>query len=171
MANIVEDGSGLINANAYIDVAFADGYFADRLDLSWVGTVAEKEAFILKATDYIELIFRTQFKGIKFLETQALSFPRLAIDGVTAEPIPINLKKACAEYSKIACTNTLLPNPVTPTDDGLAVTELTKEVAGAVKKTVKYDPNQPIILIKNYPLADYLLADLLKSRFGKVIRN
>ncbi len=35
MTFVVEDGTGLANANAYIAVAFADSYFADRGIQKW----------------------------------------------------------------------------------------------------------------------------------------
>lgn len=172
MANIVEDGTGLINANAYIDVAFADSYFADRNDVEWSGTTIEKEAFILRATDYIELNFSDRFLGLKFSEAQALSFPRLADDGLTAEVIPLNLKKACAEYAKIAKTSGLIINPALPTG-GLNITELSQEVGGAIKKTVKYDTNQNAIIKRPYPTADLYLKGLIRPAVtgGSLIRN
>jgi hypothetical protein len=169
MANVVEDGTGLNNANAYIDVAFADSYFTDRNDAAWSGTNVEKEAFILRATDYIELVFGSRFLGVKFSDTQALSFPRLAADNQTAEPIPLSLKKACAEYAKIAKTAALIVNPALPTD-GLVTTEISKEVAG-IKKTVKYDVNQSPIISRPYPTADIYLTNLLRKTSNHVIRN
>jgi hypothetical protein len=169
MANVVEDGTGLSNANAYINVAFADTYFTERNDTAWSGTTVEKEAFILRATDYIELIFGYKFLGKKFLESQALSFPRLADDGVTADAIPLNLKKACAEYARIAKTASLIVNPALPTD-GLVVTEISKDVVG-IKKSVKYDANQSPIIVRPYPTADSYLRGLIRSPFAGVIRN
>jgi len=172
MAIIVEDGSGLANANAYIDVAFADAYFTERNDLEWSGLTAEKEAFIIRATDYIELTFGKRFYGTKFSDSQSLSFPRLADDGLTASIIPLNLKKACAEYAKIAKTSGLIINPTLPTG-GLNVTELSQEVAGAIKKTVKYDTNQNAIIKRPYPTADLYLQDLIRPAVvgGSLIRN
>lgn len=37
MAFVVEDGSGIANANAYITVAYADEYFSDRGNADWAG--------------------------------------------------------------------------------------------------------------------------------------
>ena len=53
MPLIVEDGTGKEDANAYVDVAFADDYFNFRSNSNWTGTTQEKESWIVRATDYI----------------------------------------------------------------------------------------------------------------------
>lgn len=168
MANVVEDGTGLNNANAYISVAFADSYFLERNNLTWLGTTAEKEAFIVRATDYIELVFGYRFIGTKFLTTQALQHPRVADDG-TSLGVPLNLKKACAEYALISKASALLLTP-TVDDSGLVVSEISKEVAG-IKKAIKYDTDKSAIQIKSYPTADLYLKGLLFTVNAGVIRN
>ena len=168
MANVVEDGTGLSNANAYINVAFADAYFTERNIVAWVGTTAEKEAFIVRGTDYIELVFGYQFVGAKFLTTQALQHPRIADDG-TSLGVPLNLKKACAEYALIAKNSPLIINPGYSAD-GMRVTEINKEVAG-IKKSIKYNVNQLPIQIRPYPTADMYLKSLIYSVSVGLIRN
>ena len=55
---IPEDGTGLANANAYVSVEFADEYFSARGNQAWAGLgSADKEAAILKATDYLEAVY------------------------------------------------------------------------------------------------------------------
>ena len=85
MAFTVEDGNGLPDANAYVDVAFADEYFADRGNTDWAAaTDPNKQVAIVKATDYIDKAFGPRFLGQKAFvsypadETvdQALEFPR-----------------------------------------------------------------------------------------------
>ena len=50
MAFIVEDGTGVEDANSYTSVAFADAYFADRNNTTWSGaSVADKEFALVKA--------------------------------------------------------------------------------------------------------------------------
>jgi hypothetical protein len=168
MTNVVEDGTGLSNANTYITVAFADDYFTERNIIAWSGTNAEKEAFILRATDYIELVFGYRFIGSKFLATQALEHPRIADDG-TSLGVPLNLKKACAEYALIAKNSSLIINP-DYSADGMLVTEISKEVTG-IKKSVKFDVNQLPIQIRPYPTADIYLKSLLYSVQAGLIRN
>ena len=55
---IPEDGTGLANANAYVSVEFADEYFSARGNQTWAGLgSADKEAAIIKATDYLEAVY------------------------------------------------------------------------------------------------------------------
>lgn len=54
MALIVEDGTGLADAESYLSVADADTYHADRNNEAWQDySTAEKEAALRKATQYI----------------------------------------------------------------------------------------------------------------------
>lgn len=116
MAFTLEDGTGVAGANAYIDETFADGYFTDRGEAGWTGTTADKQAAIIKATDFIEVRWGDRFLGRKeFPDTpQGLSFPRVNLldrDGYWVKGIPDDLKKATAEYALRALTAELLPDP------------------------------------------------------------
>lgn len=98
MALIAEDGTGLETANALIDVTFADSYFDLRNNTTWAGlTLAEKEAKIILATDYMERRYYGLVIGNKKNQDQALLFPLSGSDSV-----PEKVKKACAEYALIA---------------------------------------------------------------------
>lgn len=63
MTFIVEDGSGIINANALITEAFADAYFTDRGITTWTGASDVKQQAITKATDYLVKRFSLRFRG------------------------------------------------------------------------------------------------------------
>jgi hypothetical protein len=85
MAFTVEDGNGLPEANAYIDVAFADSYFTDRGNTDWAAASSDqKQVAIVKATDYIDKVNSNRFLGYPAFRTnppneatdQALEFPR-----------------------------------------------------------------------------------------------
>ena len=76
MALIVEDGTGIEDANGLITVAFADSYFADRGASAWGGTDEVKGIAIIKATDYMELMFGERWKGSLSVDATTLSFPR-----------------------------------------------------------------------------------------------
>lgn len=68
MTFIVEDGSGIVNANALVSETFVDTYFLDRGITTWTGVAAIKQQAIIKATDYIKKRFGLRFRG-------ALQFP------------------------------------------------------------------------------------------------
>lgn len=143
MAFIVEDGSGIEDATAYVAVATADEYFTDRGNADWIAAGApEKETAIIKATDYIDKRFGISFKGYRRLKQQGLEWPRLdaydrdgfAYDGI--DNVPRALQKACCEYSVRA----LLDGPLAPdpailfptTDNSTSGGGTTKASGGAV---------------------------------------
>lgn len=76
MALIVEDGTGLANAESYVSVAFADDYHERYGNADWaaLGT-DQKEIALRKATQYLDSEY--SFIGDRKTTTQALEWPRL----------------------------------------------------------------------------------------------
>lgn len=91
MAIIVEDGSGVANANSYNSEAELTAFATDR----GITLTADEDVLLIKAMDYIESL---NYIGYRTSTTQALSFPRtcIVIDGVCidSDEIPPQLKKA-----------------------------------------------------------------------------
>ena len=106
---IVEDGTGLTDANSYVSVEFADDYFSARGVSEWADLETEvKEQFLIKATDYIDSIF--QWYGKKEFENQALRFPRVELhdyEGAEISGIPLCLKQAVCDAAQIATNGEL----------------------------------------------------------------
>lgn len=73
MTLIVEDGSGVTNANTYADIDTVDAYHAALGQSTWTGTDAAKEASILRAMRFIE---NQQYIGIKEDDDNSLEWPR-----------------------------------------------------------------------------------------------
>lgn len=72
---VVEDGTGLANADVYVAQVDADAYFAKRNNAVWAATTADqKAAALVAATTYLDR--RYKFKGYKLTTTQALEWPR-----------------------------------------------------------------------------------------------
>jgi len=69
MGFIIEDGSGIAQANAYASVSHVTGYLTDRnraAENGWEDQdLAVKQAAIVAATDYIESRYRAWFRGQK----------------------------------------------------------------------------------------------------------
>ena len=94
---IVEDGSGVPNANSYVSVAELQQYADDR-GIELVGDLSQ---LIINAMDYIESL---NYKGVKKDKNQSLKWPRkyVIIDGYSGcgcsyfpdDEIPSLLKKA-----------------------------------------------------------------------------
>lgn len=91
MSIIVEDGTGVANANSYISEADLTTFATAR----GVTLTTSTETLLIKAMDYIEAF---SFKGIKKERDQALQWPRLEvyIDGYywDSDEIPQELKDA-----------------------------------------------------------------------------
>ena len=175
MALVVEDGTGITGANSYCSVAFATSYFSDRGGTVWaaIATEAEQDQALIQATDYIEKRFGDKFIGEKDDHDNVLSWPRKWVydrDGrliYDATTIPLELKRATAEYAVRASVSSLMTDP---TRAELEIEE--KEVeAGPVKKRTKYmkggsGNRQKSSLVRDsvfneYPAADLLLEKLL----------
>lgn len=80
---IIEDGSVVSGANSYATVAEFTQFCSDR-NITIVSTYGDESQLLIKAMDYFE---QQPFKGIKYLETQPLQFPRsdLWVDGYLEE--------------------------------------------------------------------------------------
>ncbi len=165
MAFIVEDGTAKADANAYCDVAFVDGYFADAGGhAAWDSAdTAEKQAAIVKATRYIDQRFGRLFPNQRATRTQALEWPREWVDWPDGtlrfdlDDIPLHLQRACAEYAARALTAPLAGDPI----ESQQIIEQSVEV-GPIKKTVRFADSsaRKSSVVSNSALQDYPDADL-----------
>lgn len=167
MALVVEDGTGLANAQSYIDAAYADAYFAARGIAAWTGSSTVKEQAILRAMDYIETTKR--WLGYReFPDVQALGWPRLYMydDGVLVEGMPEKLKRATAEYALRALTATLMPDPTTNATGQVVVRS--KEKVGPIESETEFLAGS-LQTLKPYPAADILLRQWVLTG-GRAVR-
>ena len=145
---IVEDGTGLNDANSYASVEFADDYFSARGVSEWAELETEvKEQSLIKATDYIDSIF--QWYGKKEFEHQALRFPRVNIrdyEGAEIKGIPLCLKQAVCEAAMIVSNGTELfqtknenGDVVSETITSLSFTYAKNESSEKTTSTTLYD--------------------------------
>lgn len=126
MAITVEDGTGLVGANAYISVADANTYFVALGNAGWAGATApNKEVAIVKATRYMQKRFGTKWKGLISTSAQGLGWPRRYVYDERGteliDQVPVQLARACAEYANYALTNELIPSIIYPIADGAPV--------------------------------------------------
>jgi hypothetical protein len=156
MAFTVENGTGLAGANAYISADDADDYHEMRRNTAWDDLDDdEKEAAILKATDYMDAAY--SWAGDRSTSTQALGWPRSGVvaDGVSlaSDELPAALVRACAELALRASSSDLAPD----------VPRLkSREKVGPIE--VEYDPHARAYT--TYRLIDSILAPLLAGASG-----
>lgn len=175
MAFTVEDGTGVVGANSYVSVAYADEFFADRGKASWQGSDAVKQGHLIEATDYIEMLFARRFIGEMTATDQALSWPRTGtgdyLDVAYGDnEIPDILKRACCQYALQALTGgPLAPTPVVD-ETGLAVLTTRKAVGPIEKEFRPAGSSSRPAPFRSYPAADGLMKTLLIPGSGQVIR-
>lgn len=161
MALIVEDGTGLSNAESYISVVDASTYHSSRNNTTWTGIDSVLEAALRRATEYIDLVYRTQWQGRRILEAQALDFPRYGVvdsDGYTlaSTEVPIGIIRATAELALRALTDDILPDVKTP---GTLKVELV-EMPGPLKRLRRYEGGSQT---KKYSEIDLLVQEYLEN--------
>lgn len=107
MALIVEDGSGLPNAEAYVSIAYTDTYLqkyhsAYYTDTWSPMTTALKEERLRNGAAYLDSKYHGQWKGDRTNKTQAMAWPRIGVeddDGfyVASNEMPDRLLRANVE--------------------------------------------------------------------------
>jgi len=114
MALVVEDGTGLTNANAFLSLADAKAYWDERAMAYSPYTDSVLEAAIVRATDFLSDHY--VWKGFKLKERndvdgeQSLAWPRdYVIDrngyDINAFSVPTEIEKATAELALYEAAN------------------------------------------------------------------
>lgn len=124
MAIVIEDGSGLPNAEAYISVANADAYFLARGSAAWAALTTEaKEQALRNGADYMAGVYGPRWKGSRKTAEQALDWPRTGVVAngfaVPDDVVPAAVARANAELAVRASAGPLLG------DQGAAVKQET----------------------------------------------
>lgn len=144
---IVEDGTGLSDANSYADVISADAYFESRpRSDAWVSLDEDLKAqYLVHATRVLDTSIR--WDGEALTTTQALAFPRL-IDFETIA-VPVYLKHALFELAWVLKDTDVTAQPAT--------TGITSLKVGPIE--IQSDAIRP------QPIIPRFIADLV-SRYG-----
>ena len=188
MALTVEDGTGLVGADAYTSVTDADAYFLASANATWaVATIPAKEVAIVKATRYMEKRFGTKWKGLIASSEQALGWPRRYVyderGTELVDQVPVQIARACAEYAVQALINPLIPETVYPIADGAPVPfgRINRKVekVGPIYEETYYSTGAAHASrvgsgsswvdgdkVVQYPEADFLIGPFLKSTKG-----
>lgn len=166
MAFVAEDGTGLADANSFVDVAFADDYFASIGNTDWAGEDTLKQGWLIQATSYIVTAFGSRLGCYtKLSEDQALPFP------TEENGMPPALLTATCEYAVRAKAGPLMPDPVVDAT-GFSVVK-TRQKVGPIERefSIAGQSSQPA-LYRSYPYPDSMMRSLLCPGSGgnRVIR-
>jgi hypothetical protein len=125
---VVEDGTGLPNAQAYCSVAYLDAYLAER-GIAHGHSLQEKEsALVVAAKDWID--GEHTFKYEQLTATQALQFPR------TEFGFPDQIKLANAKAAYLQLKGALLVDVTSISTTGVVESE--SKAVGPLSKSVTY---------------------------------
>lgn len=115
---IKEDGTGLVDANVYADLADADQYLenSDRKTAWRAFSSKERQAALIQGADYLDQTYRRRYKGDRFSSTQRLEWPRINVRDelnviVPADEIPEEIGSSSIEYAFEAAASPLAPTP------------------------------------------------------------
>jgi len=171
---IVEDGTVVADANAYVTIAFVDSYHELRANVEWTNaTKAKKVAAIVQATDYTDS--RWRFVGTRADEDQTLEWPR---DDATdangndqEDNVPLVVKQTVAEYALRAITAPLMPDPTVDEENGKFII-YKREKVGPLEEETRFSEYRGRSTLRPYPTADRRLAmsGLVLTGGGRVMR-
>lgn len=170
MALIVEDGTGLVNADSYVSVDDADTYHAALGDSAWTGSSTAKEQALRQAAVYLDGKYGPLFRGDRTRREQALKWPRTGavdddgfeFDSSGAAAIPKKLRDAAAEVALESIKGTALfvtettPAGVKAESIKVGGIEIAEEFAGPKSQQPKFAK------------VEALLADLIDSGVRRV---
>jgi len=166
MAIIVEDATGLATAESYLSYVEYVAYWADRgvTTTADAGTPDEAttEPKLRLATEYIDLRWGKAAPGLPISEDQALCFPT---DYFIVDPValPIQLKRATAEYLRYSLTNNLFLDNDRSNGPGI---KLLKEKVGPIETETEYSGSGLGAIGAKYPIvtkADALMRQITQG--------
>lgn len=172
MALVVEDGTGLADAEAYVSRAYVTAYVAayGLTAAAWTASASGvQEACIRKATQYLDNLYGRSWRGTKRFSVGALSWPRVdAYDDdsflYASDELPTKLQQACAELAVRAAEGDLLEDPVEA-----GTVRSTRVKVGPIEEEISYSNggNEPTA---SYPLVEQLLRALIAGG-GKTLER
>ena len=96
---VVEDGTGLPNANSYCGLDYALEYCVSKGYTNWLSLTEDmQKIYIIRGTEFVDNFYN--WKGRRGSQSQSMAFPRLDLydeDHYEVRGVPDKLKKACIE--------------------------------------------------------------------------
>jgi len=162
---VVEDGTGLSTANAYVSEAAADLYHENFGNPStWTALSSDdKQEHIRTATRYLDAKYSSRWKGYQANDDQALDWPRSYVADEESDELPQALVDAACVAALKSVDDTLLPDVSNPGE-----IKRTKVAAGPLISEKEYVAGRSSL--KRYTLIDGLLRGLLASP-NRIVRG
>lgn len=168
---IVEDGSGLPNANSYCSLEFADTYQASIGNANWAGDDDSKTLALIQATESLDLLYGPKYKSIKIeFNNSALLWPRYAFYDknwvlYVQNSIPVCLQKATATLAEYILNGSVDQYPLINNDHNIKSTSV--KIGDIATATVYNRPiEQPEF--DGYRKIDLLLYPIISGKVGSI---
>lgn len=163
MALIVEDGTGLLMADSYVDLETAEAYHASYGNVNWTGDETDKETALRRASRYIDARYRSRLPGSRSLATQRLLWPRRNVlwdDGTAMayDSLPTALVSAVCEAALLELQTPGTLNPVIVPGE-----QVQSETVGPLSTTYRSSGNATRDARPVVTLIDDIMAPLLDS--------
>jgi hypothetical protein len=170
MALVVENGTGLSNANSYQSVAGADAYHATHSGSTvWSGsTTPQKEQALIIASQYLDIVYGRQYVGSKMSRLQGLLWPRVGVTdidgfGYGSNEIPQAVLDATSEAALRYRQDGSLIVDVSSKDQAVVSQSVT---VGPIQKSTTYAASGKVEQ-KKYPVIEQLIGEFCGG-FGSV---
>lgn len=167
MPAVVEDGTGVAGANAYISAAYLAAYAEDAGIAVPAGNA---EGAIVRASRWIDGTFGARFPGSRVKgRGQGLEWPRTGATDysgalIASDEVPAEIQRATAEAAlrELRSPGSLAPDQATGTA-GASVKRVRKKV-GPLETETEYSAGASAWGASGFPAIDAILAGLLGGR-------
>ncbi len=171
MALIVEDGTGLATAEAWISVADAATYLTS-IGETWTVTVSEQEEDLRVGTQELENLYACRWPGTRATDVQALSWPRIGAtdcDGyaVESDSVPVLLQRASALIAAARRQLIVAGDPFQPTTLSAGGTVVKSTVKlGPITESLEYgsgglSADEAGVAVRRFPRVEAMLRPIL----------
>lgn len=167
MALTVEDGTGVVGADSYASLSFANAYWANRPHSSssttWSGaTDVNKEGALREATSYLDAVYGQAYRGYRRGNLQGLQWPRTnALDdaGWPLPDLPMEIQWATVELAVRALGSSLAADA-----DVAGSIKRKREKVGPIEEETEYQfGSSPY---KRFGAVESLLEAVTKKRLS-----
>lgn len=175
---VVEDGTAKSNAISFASNEAADAYHSKRGNTAWTMLLhTQKHGLLVKATDYMEQVYRERWKGIRVTDSQSLSWPRAYVEREDGDyESPTSSYRAYATYYY---PSNVVPQEVINACCELALKAYTADLSPDIDRVTKREKLGPMEVeyqdygkpYKTFRNVDNILSFLLKSSGSGVFRK
>ena len=163
---ILEDGTGVTNANSYVTLQEVSTYAETILGSTWDQNCSLQLLAVVNASRFIDQKYGARYKGVPLTETQGLLYPRTQLCGTSTVGVPKGLKNAVAQAALQFIEDGSLD--LNANQDNAIKSKAVGIGGGAVTESISYFFPQTINV---YAVVDSYMAPLLGKTVSSGFNN